>query len=109
MDPKETPEQRVSRVAQEIGTEIRRQVRGRWKVLTADRNERGHHVWRFKPAAEDGVRFLHIEHRAMAKGKGSAALLEQLEAERWLDRLQNGPETSLVLSSDGTVSPFRKR
>jgi hypothetical protein len=109
MDPKETQEQRVTRVALEIGTEIRRQVRGKWKVRTAERNERGRHVWRFKPASEDGERFLHIEHRAMAKGSDSTArLLEQLESERWLDRLQNGPETALLLSSDGRVSSFPK-
>jgi hypothetical protein len=52
-------------------------------------------------------RFLHIEHSAMVSGKDPAArLLEQLESERWLDRLQQGPETALLLSRDGQLAAF---
>lgn len=102
MDPKETSRQRATRVASELGPVIRRQARGRWaRVRVAERNERGRHVWRFRtgPGAEE--RFLHIEHRVMAQGRNPAArLLKRLDAGGWLDRLQDEPETALLLSRD---------
>jgi hypothetical protein len=108
MDPKETQKQRITRVTQELSTSIRWQARGRWtEVRTAERNERGRHVWRFRAGPGGGERFLHIEHRAMVRGKDPAArVLEKLEAERWLDRLQQGPETALLLSSNGQLAAF---
>lgn len=107
MDRKETKQQRVTRVAQELGAAIRTQVRGRWKVRTADRNEPGRHVWRFKEGPDGGARFLHIEHRAMTRGENATSrLLEQLDSERWMDRLRQGPETALLLSLDGQLSPY---
>lgn len=108
MDPKETQKQRMARVAQEISSAIRRQARDRWtEVRTAERNEPGRHVWRFQPAQGEGERYLHIEHRAMVQGKNPAGrLLKRLEAEGWLDRLQQGPETALLLSSDGQLAAF---
>jgi hypothetical protein len=111
MDPKETPRQRMNRVARELSSAIRRQARGRWKeVRTAERNERGRHVWRFQPGPEVGERFLHIEHRALAQEKNTAArLLEQLESEQWLDRLQQGPDTALLLSRDGQLAAYPER
>lgn len=110
MDRKETQKERVTRVAQELGSAIRRQARGRWKtVRTADRNEPGRHVWRFMETPEGAARFLHVEHKAMTSGKdASGRLLGQLEAERWLDRLQQGPETALLLSRDGQLSPYQQ-
>jgi hypothetical protein len=111
MDRKETQQQRVTRVAQELGVAIRRQARGRWKqVRTAERNEPGRHVWRFIESPEGEARFLHVEHKAMTHGAdASGRLLGQLEAEGWLDRLQQGPETALLLSKDGQLSPYQKR
>lgn len=107
MDRKETRQQRVTRVAQELSAALRQQVRGRWKVRTADRNEPGRHVWRFREGPDARARFLHVEHRAMTENP-TARLLELLDAERWLDRLQQGPETALVLSQDGQLSPYRR-
>jgi hypothetical protein len=105
MDSKETQRERMTRVAREIGPTIRQQARGRWQdVRMAERNEHGRHVWRFRAGPDGGERFLHVEHRAMVKGKDPAArLLERLEEERWLDRLQKGPDTALLLSRDGRL------
>ncbi|HEV2148663.1 MAG TPA: hypothetical protein VGR37_14765 [Longimicrobiaceae bacterium] len=111
MDPKETQKQRITRVARELGPAIREQARGRWTGLrTAERNEPGRHVWRFRSGPGGSERFLHIEHRAMMRGKDPAArLLERLEAEQWLDRLHDGPETALLLSRDGQLAAFPAR
>jgi hypothetical protein len=105
MDSKETQQQRMVRVTRELGTAIRRQARGRWKkVRTAQRNEQGRRVWRFRTGPGNGEHFLHIEHRAMIQGSDPAArLLEQLESERWLDRFDQGSETALLLSRDGQL------
>ena len=110
MDANETQKQRMTRVAQELGAAIRRQARGRWKqVRTAERDETGRHVWRFRSGPDGGERFLHIEHRAMIQGTDPAAqLLQKLEAEHWLDRLQQGPENSLLLSRDGQLAAFAR-
>jgi hypothetical protein len=110
MDPKETRKQCVMRVAREVSAIIRQQARGRWSgVRTAERNEPGRHVWRFQSGPGERERFLHIEHRAMVRGKNPAArLLERLESERWLDRLHQGPETALLLSSDGQLDVFTR-
>ena len=111
MDPKETRRQRVTRVAQELSTAIRREARAGWtQVRTAERNEPGRHVWRFQVAPGESERYLHIEHRAMVQGKDPAArVLERLASERWLHRLQNGPETALLLSGDGQLAAFPAR
>jgi hypothetical protein len=108
MDPKESQKQRIVRVAEELSISIRRQARGRWKgIRTARRNARGCHVWRFRSVRGGGERFLHIEHRAMVNGRDTAArLLEQLEAEAWLDRLHRGPDTALLLSRDGQLAAY---
>jgi hypothetical protein len=92
-------------VARELGPAIRRQVRGRWKeVRTAERNEHGRHVWRFRTEPGGDERFLHIEHRAMLRGRDPAArLLERLSSERWLERLAQGAGTALLLSRDGQL------
>jgi hypothetical protein len=107
MDSNETRKQRVTRVARELSTELRRRARGRWAgVRTAQRDERGRHVWRFR-AGKGSERFLHIEHGAMVGGADPASrLLERLEAENWLDRLQEGPETALLLSRDGRLATY---
>lgn len=107
MDRKETQKERILRVAQEMSPAIRTQARGRWNgVRTAERNERGRHVWRFQTPSGADDRFLYIEHRAMATGSNPVArLLGQLEAEGWLDRLQ-GSETALLLSRDGQLGAY---
>jgi hypothetical protein len=111
MAPKETKRQRVDRVAQELSPQIRQQARGRWKeVQTAQRNEQGRHVWRFRPGPGEDERFLHIDHQAMVRGEKSAErVLNRLEEGRWLDRLQKGPETSLLLSRSGELGPLGDR
>ena len=111
MDRNETPRQRVTRVASELGPIIRRQARGRWtQVRMAERNEHGRHVWRFRPGAGAEERFLHIEHRAMVRGRDPAArLLKRLDAEGWLDRLHDGSDTALLLSRDGQLVPLDER
>ncbi len=105
MDSNETRTQRMTRVAQELGTALRQQARGRWKrVRTAERNERGRRVWRFRLDSDGGERFLHIQHQAMVEGTDpTTRLLDQLESEHWLDRLQQGPATALVLSREGRL------
>jgi hypothetical protein len=107
MDRKESRQDRVAQVARELGATLRRQARGRWKdVRTADRNEPGRHVWRFVEG-DGSARFLHVEHGAMTRGSNaSSRLMSQLESEKWLDRLSQGPEQALLLSSDGRLSAY---
>lgn len=111
MDPKETRQERVTRVCRELSSSIRRRARGRWKeVRTAERNERDRHVWRFQAGPGAGDRFLHIEHRTLAQGTDAPKrLMQQLEQEGWLDRLQAGPDKSLLLSADGQLAAFSGR
>lgn len=108
MTPQESHKQQITRVAGELGAAIRRQARGRWRqVRTAERNERGRHVWRFQAGPGTDERFLHIEHGAMMRGKDSAArLLEQLGTGRWLDMLQQGPENGVLLTRDGELTAY---
>jgi hypothetical protein len=111
MTPREQHKQQITRVAGELSAAIREQAQGRWsRVHTAERNEPGRHVWRFRTGPGEGERFLHIEHRAMVRdGNAAASLLEQLQAGRWLDRLQQGPETAVLLSRDGQVTAIPAR
>jgi len=108
MDPQETRRETLNRVTRELGTEIRSQARDRWKgVRTAERNEGDRHVWRFKSSKEAPERFLHVHRQALVHGDNPAAvLLDQLTEARWLDRLQEGPETSFVLSRAGRLRPY---
>jgi hypothetical protein len=102
MDSRETRRERITRVAQEMGDGLRSQARGRWtQVRTAERREGGRHVWRFR-AGDQAERFLHVEHRAMARGAGR--VLRRLESQGWLDRLQRGPDAALLLSGDGRLA-----
>ncbi len=111
MEPRQSTRQRVAGVAREVGPAIRRQARGRWdRVRTAERNERGHHVWRFRNGDGADDLFLHIEHRAMLAGVNPAQrLLKRLAAGDWLDRLQEGSEQALLLSRDGRLLPLPAR
>ena len=105
MTPREMQKQQISRVAGELSPAIREAAKGRWsQVHTAERNEGGRHVWRFRAGPGEGERFLHIEHKAMVQGKNAASLLEQVQAGRWLDMLQEGPNTAVLLAPDGQVT-----
>ena len=110
MTPREMQKQQITRVAGELSAAIREQARGRWsRVHTAERNEGGRHVWRFRAGPGEGERFLHIEHRAMVQGKNAAALLEQVQTGRWLDLLQQGPGTAVLLAPDGQLTALPAR
>jgi hypothetical protein len=105
MAKNDSEREKVARVAQELGSALRRQARRKWDaVRMAERNEGRRHVWRFRSSEDGGERFLYVTHEALTRGEDPApGLLKQLEAGRWLDRLQNGPETSLLLSTGGTL------
>jgi hypothetical protein len=111
MTPREQHRQQITRVAGELSTSIKEQARGRWsRVQTAERNQGGQHVWRFRAGPGQAERFLHIEHRAMVRdGDAAASLLQQLQAGQWLDRLQQGPETAFLLSRDGQLTALPAR
>lgn len=99
--------EKLDRVAHEMGSAIRRQVRRKWDtVRTAERNERGRHVWRFQSGPDGGDLFLHVTHEAMETAE-APQLLEQLRAGRWLSRLSRGPEKALVLGKEGRLEPLR--
>lgn len=111
MTPREMQKQQITRVAGELSTAIKEQARGRWsRVRTAERNEPGRHVWRFRAGPGEGERFLHIEHRAMVRGAdATSSLLQQLQTGQWLDRLAQGPETAVLLSGDGRLTALPAR
>lgn len=102
---KETNQQKLARVARELGAEMRRQAGGRWRnVRTAKRDLGDRHVWRFRTAGDSPDRFLLLSHRAMTAGENpTATLLAQLEEARWLDRMHTGPETSFRLAPSGRL------
>lgn len=106
MGSKESREEKLSRVTEQLGVALRRQAAGSWKrVRTAERAEERRHVWRFRPETDGAVRFLGVTHDAMAEGDNPVpSLLEHLEKGRWLDRLRNGPETALMLGKGGRLS-----
>ncbi|HET6762971.1 MAG TPA: hypothetical protein VFH27_04840 [Longimicrobiaceae bacterium] len=105
MDQNESQRDKASRVARELSGALRRRARVRWtQVQTSQRNEGRRHVWRFQDGAAGEQRFLYVTHQALAAGENTVPqLMEQLEAGRWLDRLNEGPETSLVLSTGGRL------
>ena len=106
MEANESHREKLDRVAREMGAAIRRQARRRWDaVRTAERNERGSHVWRFQPGEGGEERYLHVTHEAMAQAD-APRLLEQLRAGHWLSRLSRGPATALVLGRDGRLEPL---
>jgi hypothetical protein len=105
MEPKETTQQKLTRVAKELGSAMRKQAGGRWgAVRTARRNLGTRHVWRFRTDGGDPDRFLLISHRSMTEGRNpTATLLAQLQEARWLDRMHAGPETSFMLAPNGRL------
>ncbi|HEX7242356.1 MAG TPA: hypothetical protein VF263_18860 [Longimicrobiaceae bacterium] len=104
---KETHEQKMTRVARELGSALREQAAGRWgEVRTADRGEDHGHAWKFRTSPKDDGRFLRVSHRAMEE-RDVPTLLEHLAAGRWLDRLNE--ETSLMLHADGRLEPPANR
>jgi len=103
MEPTETTQQKIDRVAHELGTAMRKQAGRRWgSVRTAKRKLATRYVWRFRTGAGEPDRFLSLAHRAMSEGENpTATLLAQLDAAQWLDRMQAGPETSFRLARGG--------
>jgi len=110
MDPQKANQESLSDVIQTMGTVICRQARGRWDgVHTARRKEGGRQVWRFRTGSGDAELFLHVPRLSMTRGDDpAAALLAQLANACWLDRLQQGPETSYLLSPAGRLKPWHK-
>jgi len=109
MTPNETHEEKMARVAAELGKALRSQATGTWRrVRTADRSESRGHAWQFRPTPEAPTRFLRVSHAAMEQSE-APALLQHLSAGRWLARLDDGPETSLVLKSGGRLERFAQK
>lgn len=105
MTPNETHEAKIV----ELGKALRRQAAGTWRrVRTADRSESRGHAWQFRPTPEGATRFLRVSHAAMDQAE-VPALLQHLSAGRWLARLDDGPETSLVLKSGGRLERFSQK
>ena len=111
MTPNESHDQKMSRVAAELGTALRRQAAGTWRrVRTADRAEPNGHAWKFRPTPDATTRFLRVTHEAMDQDDNPVpALLASLSAGRWLARLDDGPETSLVLNADGKLNRHKQK
>ncbi len=107
MDPRESRQRRED-VEQELSGLIRKEARTKWRsVRTAQRNEQGHHVWRFQSGPGKAERYLRVTHEAMEAGANSSeSLYEQLTAGRWLDRLYAGPETALLLTTGGRIESW---
>ena len=104
----ESQDEKRTRVAKELGAALRRQAAGTWKrVKTMDRDEVGGHAWKFKPGPEADLRFLRVSNEAM--DQPVPQLLAHLKKGKWLDRLDGGDETSLVLEKDGRLRPAAER
>lgn len=102
MAKRETHEQKMSRVAKELGDAVRRQASGKWSTMRMGERDESHgHAFKFRPTPGSDIRYLRVTHKAM--GQPVPVLMEQLQAGRWLDRLTDGPETSLVLHEDGRL------
>jgi hypothetical protein len=108
MNPREKRNEARTQVVRELGSMLRRQARGRWAgVDMAKRREQGHQVWRFRPSADAGERFLHVSVGAIDRARSSSRkLFEQLKAGRWLNRLDEGGEVALRLGADGQLRPY---
>jgi hypothetical protein len=110
MTPNETHEQKMIRITGELDKALRRQAEGTWRrVRTADRAEPRGHAWQFRPTPDGATRFLRVSHKAMEQADNPAMLLSQLSEARWLARLDDGPETSLVLGAGGRLEPFSQQ
>jgi hypothetical protein len=110
MDSRPSRQEQLARVVHELTTSLRTQARAQWKgVKTAQRRQGSREVWRFRVNGGTTERFLHVPHKAITLRRDAAdVLLEQLGSEKWLDRLQAGPETAFVLSPTGRLQPVRK-
>lgn len=110
MNPEDARREQLTRTLRQLGTSITEDARERWKgVRTAYRTQRSREVWRFTMKGDSVERFLHVPHEAMGQGKDAAAVvMGQLRQAGWLDRLQDGPERSFVLSPSGRLQPWPK-
>ena len=110
MTPNESQDEKMTRIAAELSKALRRQAAGTWRrVRTANRGEDTRHAWKFQPTPEGSSRFLRITHEAMKGDNPVPQLLSHLSAGRWLARLDDGPETSLLLQADGRLERFKAR
>lgn len=111
MTPNETHNEKMTRISAELSKALRRQAMGTWRrVRTKNRGETDRHAWQFSPTEEGTSRFLRITHEAMDQGDDPVPqLLSNLSAGRWLARLDDGPETSLVLGADGRLERFSRK
>jgi hypothetical protein len=109
MTPNETHEQKMVRITGELDKALRRQAEGTWRrVRTSDRAETRGHAWQFRPGPDAATRFLRVSHKAMEQTP-VPMLLSQLNEGRWLARLDDGPETSLVLGAGGRLEKFSQK
>jgi hypothetical protein len=111
MTPNESHDEKMTRITAELSKALRRQAAGTWRrVRTANRGEAARHAWKFQPTPDGSSRFLRITHEAMTQGDDPVAqMLSNLSAGRWLARLDDGPETSLLLQADGRLERFKAR
>jgi hypothetical protein len=109
MTSNESQDEKMTRITAELSKALRRQAAGTWRrVRTANRGETARHAWKFQPTPDGSSRFLRITHEAMTQGD-VPQLLSNLSAGRWLARLDDGPETSLLLQADGRLERFKAR
>jgi hypothetical protein len=109
MSLNESQDEKMTRITAELSKALRRQAAGTWRrVKTANRGEETRHAWKFRPTPDGSSRFLRITHEAMTQGDDPVPqLLSNLSAGRWLARLDDGPETSLLLQADGRLERFK--
>jgi len=106
MTPNESQEEKMIRIAAELGTALRRQAAGTWRgVRMGERAETRGHAFKFRPTPDADVRYLRVSHEAM--DQGVPTLLAQLSAGNWLSRLDT--ETSLVLNAGGKLGRFKQK
>lgn len=110
MSETESHDEKMTRIARELGAALRLQAEGAWKtVRTSERGEKQAHAWRFRRTAKGSPRFLRVTHEAMEQGDDPVPLLlSHLGTGRWLDRLNSG-ETSLVLAAGGRLERGTER
>ena len=105
----ESHDQKMSRIAGELGAVLRQQAAGTWqRVRTGERSEGRRHAWKFRPTPDASVRYLRVTHEAMDESPVQT-LLSHLTAGRWLDRLDDGHETSLVLNAGGRLERYKQQ
>ncbi len=105
MKPTETRQQKIARVADEVGAGMHSRLGSKWDTVRIARRNRGdQHVWRIRTGSDEPDRYLHLPHRSMTAGDNpTATLLGQLDQGRWLERMESGPETAFRLTPGGQL------